>query len=193
MIVAGARRARDQGKRLRESDLQRIRPAHVVDAVDAHRVGIALLPSLRPQDHEGSDDEGGRNRHRREESRLDRVGEGEPEHRRGQEGDEQVEHEALRRALAEEPRRDGDQLHAIFPAHREDRARLNHDLEQLRFVSGVAEQRSGDDQMPRRRDREELGETLDNDEDRGDDKLCVGHPQALRLVSAASACLSMSP
>ncbi len=49
---AGARGARDEGQRLRQPDLQRVRPAHVVDAVDPHGVRPRLLPPFRPQDDE---------------------------------------------------------------------------------------------------------------------------------------------
>ena len=46
--------------------------------------------------------------------------------------------------------------------HREDRAGLDRDVEHLALVVGEAEQRAGEDQVAGARDRQELGQALDD-------------------------------
>jgi len=88
-----------------------------------------------------------------------------PEDRGGHEGEQQIDDEALRVARARQSRGDFPEPCAIFPADGEDGARLDDDLEHLRALARVAEQRSGDDQVAGRRDRQEFGQTLDDAED----------------------------
>src|SRR6266567_7521312 len=170
-----ARRPRDQREGLRDADLERVGPAHVVDAVDAHGAWVASLTTLRPQDHECANDERARDRHWRKQSRLDRAAEGEPEHGGGKKRDQQVEDEALRATVTEDACRHRQELDAILPADGEDRAGLNDDLEELRLFSRVAKERSGNDQMPGAGDGEKFGEPLDDAEDRSGEQVGVGH------------------
>ena len=53
------------------------------------------------------------------------------------ERDEQIEHEALGRTIAEDAAGDGDQLRTVLPANSKDRAGLDDDLEQFRLVGAV--------------------------------------------------------
>src|SRR5271163_1361256 len=56
---------------------------------------------------------------------------------------------------------------AIDPAHREDRAQLDHDVEELALRPLDAEQAVGENQMPGRGNRQKLGQPLDNAEETG--------------------------
>ena len=85
---------------------------------------IAALSPLRPENHQGADDECRCDRNRREEVGLDHAAKREPENRRGQKGDDEIDHEALRRAIGEEAGRDADELAPKFPADGEDGACL---------------------------------------------------------------------
>ena len=80
------------------------------------------------------------------------------------ERDEQVEREALRAGVGEDAPQHRDEPRAELPAHGEDRAGLDHDLEGLRLLAGVAQQRAGHDQVAGGRDGQELGEAFDNAE-----------------------------
>ena len=71
----------------------------------------------------------------------------EPENRGGQKRDEKVEDESLRAAVAEEAGCDREKLRPVLTAYGEYRAGLDDDLEELRLLAGVVEQRPGDDQM----------------------------------------------
>ena len=143
---AGARRAGDQSERLRDAYLQRVGPAQVVDAADADVSG-RVLPPLGPEDDQRAGDECRGDRHRREKAGLDRAAEGESQQRRRQEGDKRFSTKRCAAALARKPARHREQPGAVFPAHGDNRAGLDHDLEQFRPVAGVVQQRSGDDQM----------------------------------------------
>src|SRR5258705_2166114 len=77
-----------------------------------------------------------------------------------------MEHDALAGTIAEDAAGYGDQLRTLLPANSKDRARLDDDLEQFRLVAGVSKQRTGDDQMAGAGNRKELGQALDNAEDR---------------------------
>ncbi len=101
----------------------------LVDTADAHAVGALLLPTLGPQDDQRAGDECGGDRHRREKPRLDRSAEREPQQCGRQEGDQQIEREALRPTLVPEAANDCVKTGAVFPADGDDRAGLDHDLE----------------------------------------------------------------
>src|SRR5439155_18943645 len=131
------RRPGDQRKGLRDADFQRVRPAYVVDVVDAHAARVAALTALSPEDDERPGDERARDWHRREQASLDRAAEGESEHGSGKKCDEQIEHEALRATIAENAGHYREKLDAIFRADGEDGACLDNDLEELRLVPGV--------------------------------------------------------
>jgi len=67
---------------------------------------------------------------------------------RRQERNEQVSDETVRLCVVSQPARDRKQPCAELPADREDRARLDDDLEDLRLLAGIAQQRARDDQVP---------------------------------------------
>ena len=70
-----------------------------------------------------------------------------------------------------EPLDGAEQPLAIDPAHRQDRAELDDDVEQLALRPFEAEQPVGEDQMAGRGDRQEFGQSLDDAEnDRGNKK-----------------------
>ena len=89
----------------------------------------------------------------------------------------------------EEPGEHARETRAELPADGEDRAGLDDDLEHLGVIAGVAEQRAGDDQMSGRRDRQELGETLDDAEDERDEQRgmfqCAGSRATRRRKDAS--------
>jgi len=132
---------------LRKSDLERVGPADVIERRDAYGLGAYSLPALRPDDDERTDDERARDGNRREEMGLDRLVERETDDRRRKERDDQVERETSRGHVTAEPREHRDELCPEFPAHRENRARLNDDLERFRLLAGVAHERAGHDQV----------------------------------------------
>ena len=86
-----------------------------------------------------------------------------PRHRSGQECDEQIGCEALRGLLSFHQAADyRTQLGAIFPAHRQDRGELDHDLEHLAALVVEVEQIAGQYQMPGGGDRQKLGQPFDD-------------------------------
>ena len=153
-----------------QADLQGVGPAHGVDVVDAHGIRTRALPALRPQDDERADDERDRHRHRGEQRSLDHAAEQEPEQRGGQEGDDEVDDEAIGDRIAQDAARHGDESRPELPAHGEDGAGLDHDLEDLGLLARVAQERARDDQMSGRRDRQEFRQTFDDAEQEGDEQ-----------------------
>ena len=140
-------------------DLERVLPRHLVHAGHARRA-VALVPALDREDHERAHDERDGHAHRVEEVGLDLRLEGEAHDRGGQEGHEEVHREALLHRIAGEAREGLGEARAIFPAHREDRAQLDHDVEDLALLVVQAEPVGDDDQVPGRGDGQELGEAL---------------------------------
>ena len=115
---ARPRRPGDEREGLRDAHLERIERAHVVHFRHARHRGTRALPALHPQDHERARDEGERDGNGVEERCLDRLAEQQPEHRRGQERDRDVDDEALRCALVRARRR----------GHAAKRARYSHTI-----------------------------------------------------------------
>src|SRR5439155_24403025 len=134
---ARTRRSGDECERLRNADLERVGPAHVVDLIDPRLARIAALALFHPEDDDRANDERRCDRRRREQLRLDCAAEGEPEDRGGQKRDEKVEDESLRAAVAEDAGGDREELRPVFPADGEYRAGLDDDLEELRLFAGV--------------------------------------------------------
>ena len=58
-------------------------------------------------------------------------------------------------------------LRAIFPAHRQDRRELDHDLEHLAALVVEVEQVAGQDQVAGAGDGQEFGKTFDDAENGG--------------------------
>jgi len=123
---------------------------------------LPALPSLGPQDDDAAHDERERDRHRRKERRLDRLFEQQSEHDRRDSGDDYIEREAPRLRTARQAGHDAGDAPAKLPAHRENRAELNHDVEGLRVFVGEVEQTARDDQMPGARHRQKLRQTFDD-------------------------------
>ncbi len=95
----------------------------------------------------------------------------EAEHGGGQERHDEIDGEALRAGVAEDSAQDRDEPRPELPADGEDRAGLDHDLERLRLLAGVARERAGDDQVAGGGDRQEFGEALDDaEQQRGDER-----------------------
>jgi hypothetical protein len=161
---AAAARARNQRQALRQADLERIRPMHLLDRLDAHD---RVVPTLGPQDDERAEDEGRCHHRRREEVLLDHLAQSQAEHHGRQEGHQHVEREALRVAAA---RQRGDGVADLLPVHQDDRqdgARLDRDVEDLRLLVVEVQQRTREDEVARAGHRQEFGEPLDDAHDRG--------------------------
>ena len=156
---------------MRQADLERIRPTYVVDVLDALGSCIALLQPLDPQDDECADDEGGRDRYRREQVRFDRRPQGKTQYRRWKKGDEEIQHKALRRSVCKQASSDRQELYPILPADGEDGTRLDDDLEEFCAFARVAEKGSGDDQMSGAGYGKEFGQTLDDAKNRRAEKV----------------------
>jgi len=152
------------------ADLQCVGPAHRVDVVDAHGLRPRPLPPFGPQDHERADDEGACHRNGREQHRLDRLVESQPQHGRRQERDEEIANEAVGAGVAPQPADHAQQSHAEFPAHGQYRAGLDDDFEDLRLLARVAQQRTGDDQVSGRGHRQEFGNAFDQAQQQRDDQ-----------------------
>ncbi len=101
--------------------------------------------------------------------KLDRLCEKQPEDRGRKKRDRQVDDETLSVTASWKLRHDADEPRAILPANGQNRARLNDDLEHFGALAGVAEQRSGKDQMPGGRDRQKFGEPFDDAENQCDE------------------------
>ena len=96
---------------------------------------------------------------------LDIVDQEQPQHRRGDEGDRDVEREAPRAGFArEQTGRDRPEGAPVEHDHGQDRAQLDDHVEGRPLLGTVAEQLGGEDQVPGRGDRQELGQSLDDAE-----------------------------
>ena len=161
---AAAAGARDHRQRLHQADLERVPGAHLVDVVNAR--GDVRAP-FGPEDHEAAEDEGAGHHRRREQVRLDRLAEQQPQNHRGHERDQHVEREALRLLLG---RQRHDRVADLLPVdedHREDGAGLDRDVEDLGLLVVEAQQRARQDQVAGARNRKELGQPFDHPHHRG--------------------------
>ena len=77
---------------------------------------------------------------------------------------------ALLHAIGCEPRERARESSAVFPAHGEDRAELDHDVEDLALLVVQPEKVGDDDEVTGRGDRKELGEPLHHSKDEGIDE-----------------------
>src|SRR6185436_16828164 len=96
---------------------------------------------------------------------LDRLSEEQSEHRGRNESDDEVRYETPCLRVAREPRQRVREARAVFPHDREHRARLNRNLENLRFLVLKVEELPDHDQVAGARDWKEFGETFDDAED----------------------------
>ncbi len=170
---ARTRGAGDQRAGLCQTQFQGIERAHVVDAFDADLVHTLL----RPQDDEGTDDEGHGDGHRLEQMRFDGFLEQQAEHGKRHEGDGKVEGQPVGQPVATEAGKYAGDACSVFPAHGEDRAGLDDDLEQLAAIVVEVEQVAGKDEVTGRGNRQEFGKALDDAEDQGFDEQKRVHAQ----------------
>jgi hypothetical protein len=138
----------------------------------------AVALSLGPQDDQTTDHEGAGNDWRVEQVFLDRLAERQPEHHGGRERDRHVGDEAARLHAVAQARHGVAQPLPVDDDHRQHRAALDRDVEHLGLGVGHAEQRAGEDQVPGRRDRQELGQPLDHAHHRG-----LGQQQRIQPAS----------
>jgi hypothetical protein len=82
------------------------------------------------------------------------------------------------------PQRDVDREEppAVLPDHRQHGAGLDRDVKDLGALAVEAEQVAGEDQVAGARDRQELGESLDDAEDQRVPERCVGHFRNSRIA-----------
>ncbi len=90
-----------------------------------------------------------------------------PQHHGGQEGDQHVDGESLRLALAGQRDEGAADLLPVHQDHGQDGARLDGDVEDLGLLVVEAEQRAGQDQVAGAGDGKKLGEPFDDAHDRG--------------------------
>ena len=115
------------------------------------------LASVDQQNDDAADDEGERDRDRLEEMGLDEARRpASPSTAAGMKATTRLRHSC--EIDPEEPR-------AVFPQHGEHRAGLDRDVEHVAARVIEAEQVAGEDQVAGARDRQELGEPLDDAED----------------------------
>src|SRR5436190_2077775 len=96
-------------------------------------------------------------------------------HQSGHRREADHQREMARFRPGRQPGQDGDELLAIQPHHREDRAELNHHREDAARIV-ITEQATADQQVRRRRDRQEFHQPLKDSEQRGFEE--GGHEQA---------------
>ena len=87
----------------------------------------------------------------------------------GEERDEQIEHEPVRTRVAADTAGHRKKPRAKFPAHGQDRSRLDDDLEDLRLLAVITKQRSGDDEVSSRGNREEFREAFNQAQQQRDE------------------------
>ena len=127
-------------------------------------------PALDVENHEAAHDQCAGDGERIEEVALDDLVEQQPENRRRQESDDQVEAEALRIAVAAQSTEHFGDLGAIVPAHRENCRQLDDDLEDLALLVGVVQEVAEDDQVAGGRDRQKFRQAFDDAEHCGLDE-----------------------
>ena len=119
-----------------------------------------MRPFFGPDDDERTDNEGQRHGQRLKQVCLDDLAEGQSQYGQGQERHRHVEDELPRFPLTRQSRHHLPKPLAVFPAHRQDGARLDHDLEQLAALIVEIEQVAGQDQMAGTRNGQELGQAF---------------------------------
>ena len=126
-------------------------------------IGLAL----DEEDEQAAADQRPGDGQRVEQVGLDRAVEEDAEHRGGQEANDQQSGEALLHGIrSQSAERLADPL-AEIPAHGQDGAELDDDLEYLALLVGVIKQAAHDDQVARRRNGQEFGQPFDNTENEG--------------------------
>ena len=126
---------------------------------------------LDGDDGDAAENEGDRDDLGIAEQRLDLVDQEEAEDRRGQKGDEDIADEPPRHRVAlQHPFEHRPEGAPVEDDDRQDRAQLDDDVERRPFLGVEAEQFGGENQVPGRGNRQELGDALDDAEDDRDQK-----------------------
>ena len=158
---ARTRDARNERQRLEHADAERACHRRPIGVVHDGRAD----DTLDGQHHQASEDERPTEHNRAlVEDGRDEITEQQPRNHRRQERHEQHDGESTCLGPKEQARRHRDDSLAIEPHHRQDRAQLNHDGEHAARIV-VAQQLSTNEQVRRRRNRQKLGQTLDDAED----------------------------
>src|SRR6185295_2801966 len=158
---AGTRHARIQRRNRRYADPAGVGPARTFQRTYGRRTESGL----DGEDDQSADDQGRRHVDRGEKMLLDPVVEKEAD---GSGGQKRETHFQYERACVTVVQRAPDQIEKrapIMPYDRQDRAELNEDLEGRSLGFREIDDGTGNDQMTGRRDRQKLGDTLDDAED----------------------------
>ena len=127
--------------------------------MDAHkRFGAPLYP----EDDQAADDEGRGDHRGVEQMGLDRLVNEETDDAGGHETDGDIEDKASGFVTAAELAQGAGNPLPVDDDHRQDRAGLDRNVENLRLVVGHAQQGAGQDQMPGRRNRQEFGQAFND-------------------------------
>ena len=124
------------------------------------------MDALDQEDGKAAQDQRGHHHPGAEQHGLDEAVGKRSDHHRRDEAEENVAREADLVRVAQQSARDAKEAMAIGPADGEDRAELDHDLEHLAGRPAKADQVDHEDQMAGRGDRDELGQTLDDPEEK---------------------------
>ena len=162
---AGTAGARDKREGLRQTQLQRIDGGEAVDVGDARR--DVFLAFFHQEDDQAPHHQGDSHRHRTEQVGLDELAEQHAQHRRRDEGDDDVERKALLHAVGREASQHLADALAVIPDDGQDGARLDGDGKDTGLFVIPAQQGAGEDEVAGAGDGEELGQALDNAEDDG--------------------------
>src|SRR5882672_6020964 len=190
----GAGHAGPERGALEEADPERGRERDRVHALVSGRAPARAAPALEEHHDDASGKKRDRDRAGTEEMLLDLMVKREPQDRRRQERDEKLEEEPpAPGARPHEPGQHLQDARAIEPDHGQERPGLDHDLERVHHPADEAHGVRGQDQVPGRGDRQELGEPFDRAEDR---RLEDGHapsPLGRRIVTGPHALGSWAP
>ena len=156
------RDAGDHGHGLAKADLQRGRRRDPLDPM----VARIRMDALDQEDGKAAQDQRGHHHPGAEQHGLDEAVGKSSDHHRRDEAEENVAREADLVRVAQQSARDAKEAMAIGPADGEDRAELDHHLEHLAGRPAKADQVDHEDQMAGRGDRDELGQTLDDPEEK---------------------------
>lgn len=181
------RRARAADARHHRQTLQAADPDYLAERDIGHADDVALgREPLDRDDRDPADDERDRHDQSISEQRLDLFVDREAQDCRWNERDEDVAHEAQRHRVApRQPHRDRQERPPVEHDDRQDRTQLDDDVEHFPARRVVAEQLGREDEVSRRRHRQEFGHPLDDAEQ--DDVDDVAHEIPLKDCAYAAA------
>src|SRR5687768_4099966 len=132
-------------------------PVHVFDPFHVHHMRSALCP----KNQKATDYECQRDRHRMKQVLLDGFDEQQTQNCGWQKRDQEIQHEAICILTGADVRHYMPQLDAIFPAYRQNRAKLNDDGKYLALVVIEVEQIADQNQVTSGRNRKKFRQTFD--------------------------------